>query len=87
MISKCPIINIGIRNPVMCSDGYIYEERCLVDWLKLNTTSPVNRQLIEFVIVCQITEKSLNEYSDELKNIRNELILYIQKKILLLNII
>ena len=26
MVLKCLINSIGIRNPVMCSDGYMYEE-------------------------------------------------------------
>ena len=52
MIPKCPIKNIGIRHPVICSDGYMYEERCLVEWIKSNFTSPVNRQFIEFINCC-----------------------------------
>ena len=68
MIPKCPINSIGIRNPVMCSDGYMYEEKCLVEWLASNSTSPINRKFIDFVNVCEISEKCLNEYSDEIED-------------------
>ena len=68
MVPKCPINSIGIRNPVMCSDGYIYEEKCLVEWLDSNSTSPINRKFIEFVNICEISEKCLNEYCDEIED-------------------
>ena len=68
MVPMCPINNIGIRNPVMCSDGYMYEEKCLVEWINSNCTSPINRNFIEFVNVCEITEKCLNEYCDDIKD-------------------
>ena len=60
MVPKCPINSIGIRNPVMCSDGYMYEEKCLVEWINSNCTSPINREFIDFVNVCEISEKCLN---------------------------
>ena len=64
MIPKCPINSIGIRNPVMCSYGYMYEEKCLAEWINSNCTSPINRKFIEFVNVCEITEKCLNDHCD-----------------------
>ena len=68
MVPKCPINSIGIRNPVMCSDGYMYEEKCLAEWISENCTSPINRKFIEFVNVCEITEKCLNEYCDDIED-------------------
>ena len=68
MVPKCPINSIGIRNPVMCSDGYMYEEKCLVEWINSNCTSPINREFIDFVNVCEISEKCLNEYCDEIED-------------------
>ena len=68
MIPKCPINSIGIRNPVMCSDGYMYEEKCLVEWINSNCTSPINREFIDYVNVCEISEKCLNEYCDEIED-------------------
>ena len=67
MVPKCPINSIGIRNSVMCSDGYMYEEKCLVEWLDSNSTSPINRKFIEIVNVCEISEKCLNEYCDDIE--------------------
>ena len=37
---------------------------CLVEWLDSNSTSPINRKFIEFINVCEISEKCLNEYCD-----------------------
>ena len=45
----CPINQIGIRHGVICSDKYIYEEKCIQEWMKTNTTSPINRNIVEFV--------------------------------------
>ena len=67
MEPKCPINSIGIRHPVMCSDVYMYEEKCLVDWINSNCISPMNRKFIEFVNVCEITENCLNDYCDDIE--------------------
>ena len=46
----CPINQIGIRHPVMCSDGYMCEERCIKEWIESGKViSPITRQFIEFV--------------------------------------
>ena len=58
----CPINQIGIRHPVMCSDGYMYEEKCLQGCMKNNATSPINRTLIEFVKLCDKNDKCLNSF-------------------------
>ena len=63
----CPINQIGIRHPVMCSDGYIYEEKCLQGWMKNNATSPINRTLIEFVKPCDKNDKCLNSFEDDIE--------------------
>ena len=67
MVPKCPINSIVIRNPVMCSDGYMYKEKCLVEWIISNCTSPINQKFIDFVNICEITEKCLNEYCDDIE--------------------
>ena len=67
MIPKYPINSIGIRNPVMCSDGYMYEEKCLVEGLNSNCTCPINRNFIDYVNICEITEKCFNEYCDDIE--------------------
>ena len=48
---------IRIRNPVLCSDGYKYEERCMSSCLTSRGTFPVILQLIKFVTVCDLDEK------------------------------
>ena len=63
MIPKCPINNIEIRQPVICSDGYMYEQKCLEECLKTNYTSPVNRKIIEYARPCNFEEKCLNDNS------------------------
>ena len=67
MVPKCPINSIGIRNPVMCSDGYMYEERCLIEWINSDCSS-INRSFIDYVNICEITEKCLNEYCDDMED-------------------
>ena len=40
----CPINQLGIRHQVMCSDGYMYEEKCIKEWIETGKiTSPINR--------------------------------------------
>src|SRR5580658_7088678 len=48
---KCPISKQIIRNPVVASDGYIYECNEIESWLKSHSTSPVTN--------LQLTSKSL----------------------------
>ena len=63
----CPINQIGIRHPVMCSDGYMYEEKCLQGWMKNNATSPINRTLIEFVKPCDKNDKCSNSFEGNIE--------------------
>ena len=35
-----------MADPVVCSDGFSYERSAIVDWLRLNNTSPMTRQPI-----------------------------------------
>ena len=65
--STFPINQIGIRHPVMCSDGYMYEEKCLQGWKKINATSPINRTLIEFVKPCDKNDKCLNSFEGKIE--------------------
>ena len=64
----CPINNIGIRHPVLCSDGYMYEEKCLHEWMKKNVSSPVTRLVIEFVKPCDLNEKCFNAFGDDVED-------------------
>ena len=60
----CPINQIGIRHAVICSDGYMYEEKLMKEWMKKNKTSPITRQPLEFVKRCKIDNKCYNEFSN-----------------------
>ena len=77
----CPINQIGIRHPVMCSDGYMYEEKCIKEWIETGKiTSPINRQIIEFVKSYNISDKCFNDFGGEvLKMIMKKLTIIIQK--------
>jgi uncharacterized protein YegL len=39
----CPITLVIMEDPVIGSDGYTYEKSAIVDWLKQNSISPMNR--------------------------------------------
>ena len=64
----CPINNIGIRHAVICSDGYMHEEKCLKEWMNKNVSSPVTRLVIEFVKPCDLNEKCLNAFEDDVED-------------------
>ncbi len=44
----CPITMLYMRNPVMASDGHLYEKYAIKQWIKgsHNPTSPLTRELI-----------------------------------------
>ncbi len=57
-----PINRTGIRHPVISSDGYMYEERCIKQWIESGKiSSPLTRQVTESVKECNITDECLNE--------------------------
>ena len=58
----CPINQIGIRHAVICNDGYMYEEKVLKQWMKKSMTSPITRQLLDFVKRCKIANTCYNEF-------------------------
>ena len=62
----CPINNAGIRYPIMCSDGYMYEERCIEQIIELGIlTSPVSRDIIMWAEKCDIGDKCFNNFGDD----------------------
>jgi ankyrin repeat protein len=44
---KCPITRQIYNEPVVCSDGFIYEKEALKLWIKNNDTSPITREYIK----------------------------------------
>lgn len=62
---KCPISHEYLINPVIASDGHIYEKRYIQYWLKRNSTSPLTRENISNrLLICP-------EFSDLLKSFYN----------------
>jgi hypothetical protein len=41
---KCPITTLYLREPVIASDGYIYERDAINQWIRSNKTSPMTRE-------------------------------------------
>ncbi|KAA6373860.1 MAG: hypothetical protein EZS28_030615 [Streblomastix strix] len=42
----CPITKQLMTDPVLAEDGIYYERAAITEWLMLNNTSPVTRQII-----------------------------------------
>ncbi len=61
----CPISKQIFKEPVVASDGYIYEKECIEKWLEKKTTSPMTNELL--------SHTKLN-HVQFLKNIINEMI-------------
>ena len=40
----CPISQQIYKEPVLASDGYIYEENCIKEWMIDNRSSPITRE-------------------------------------------
>ena len=57
----CPINRIGIRHPVICSDGYMHEEKCIKEWIESGKIISPLTQVITIVEECNLTDKSLNK--------------------------
>jgi hypothetical protein len=41
---KCPITTLYFREPVVASDGHIYEKDAINQWIRFNKTSPMTRE-------------------------------------------
>ncbi len=60
---------IGIRHPVFCNDGYVFEEKCIKEWIESGkSSSPLTRQVIESVKECNITDECLNEMENSIED-------------------
>ena len=63
----CPITKLYFRNPVIASDGHVYEENAIAQWLEKNQTSPMTREKIDYKIFpCNII-KNLIDSVDQSK--------------------
>lgn len=62
-IFKCPITTEYMSEPVIASDGHIYEKTAINKWFEKNDTSPLTRELIEKKYYkCQVFNNMLSEF-------------------------
>lgn len=62
----CPITKQIFQEPVVCSDGHVYEREAIEEWLKTNRTSPKTRETISQTFYTSIIYKNI--VSDFLEN-------------------
>ncbi len=68
----CPISQHIFKDPVVASDGYIYEKTCIDQWFKIKDTSPItnlkvpDKKLTEVFFMKQMVAEML-KYNPELK--------------------
>ena len=43
---RCPITLVPWLNPVIASDGFLYEQRAITEWLRHSQTSPCTRETL-----------------------------------------
>ncbi|KAK9830346.1 hypothetical protein WJX72_011173 [[Myrmecia] bisecta] len=43
-VFSCPITQVVMRDPVLCSDGHTYERSAITAWLRLRDTSPMTNE-------------------------------------------
>ncbi|CAD7697089.1 unnamed protein product [Ostreobium quekettii] len=56
----CPITHEIMVDPVMAADGYTYERKAIMQWLKAHRRSPMtNEPLVEFVLIANHGLKSM----------------------------
>lgn len=56
---SCPITGLVFLDPVIVSDGHIYERHAIEIWLSTNDTSPITREIVEKKIVPAHSIKSI----------------------------
>lgn len=67
---KCPISQQIFYDPVICSDGHTYEKDLIINWIKINNTSPLTREsnfkIINFnnILLKNIIKSFLNQYPE-----------------------
>ena len=58
----CPITLAPLRdlvNPVIASDGHVYEREAIVQWLRTNPTSPLTRQRIDGLLALDTARRAV----------------------------
>jgi hypothetical protein len=69
----CPITKDIMIDPVVASDGHAYDKKAIIEWLKVNNTSPVTRQVLENdTLIPNINLKQMSENLLEFITIKND---------------
>jgi hypothetical protein len=58
----CPITYQIFANPVVCTDGIVYEEQAIKSWLETNDTSPWTKEVLDSKRLVPI--RSLRQFAD-----------------------
>jgi hypothetical protein len=59
----CPINQTIMVNPVMCPDGYTYEDQAIREWLRNHNTSPITRTYMDSSRI--VPNRALKDLIDE----------------------
>ncbi len=70
----CPITKMIFNSPVVCEDGYTYEEETIKEWFINNNTSPltnlpINKKYSKNLILLQLIDSYLNTYPEHKKDL------------------
>ena len=66
---KCPITTLYLREPVIASDGYIYEKDAINQWIRSNKTSPITREPLSSQLnPCHMIKRIIDSLEDNLSN-------------------
>ncbi len=66
----CPITTELMRDPVMLTDGHVYEKQAIKRWLDNHNTSPLTKAVVDktIMIPCFVLRKLIEEYMSGNKN-------------------
>jgi len=65
----CPITNEIMKDPVILTDGHIYEKSAIKQWLENHNTSPLTKIIVDkdILIPCFILRAQIEEYIEKLE--------------------
>lgn len=75
----CPISLELMDDPVICNDGYSYEKKAILNWLKKSNISPMTREPIYNLLINKQLKELINDWKNEnnydLQNLENPTVL------------
>lgn len=65
----CPITTEVMRNPVMLTDGHVYEKEAIEKWLTNHNTSPLTKAVVskDYIVPCYVLRKMIEKFFEENK--------------------